>query len=379
MRIIKLADTDEEMPTRTDVVQYFEKTLKKHSRRGKFGLTEDKSRMQGITRGTLLLFTYKTECMYLARAAGDIVFTPAGRAYLPLKMSTLRPVSGWLAELERALRTRHLIDKNLVHAQKWPIVSDDCDPFSLAFFSYHRNPDLALRLHAELEKLYHSAGESVGYWGNYYIQELRRKGGLATAKRMLGPKKNGKIDAGLAKLIEAGYADKLSVEAISLRPEFRRLFTDEERAEAARRLKMLPPSAKSRTVPPEENFPDTVDEPGSNEEKKYSEGAVKKVLVNAYERNPKARRDCVRHFGYGCQVCGMSFEDVYGEIGKRFIHVHHKKPVALRQKEYQVDAKRDLIPVCPNCHAMLHTRRPPLGINELRDAFEARRKDPGST
>ena len=34
---------------------------------------------------------------------------------------------------------------------------------------------------------------------------------------------------------------------------------------------------------------------------------------------------------------------------------------------YQVDPVRDLRPVCPNCHAMLHQRRPgPFGIEELK-------------
>jgi 5-methylcytosine-specific restriction protein A len=35
--------------------------------------------------------------------------------------------------------------------------------------------------------------------------------------------------------------------------------------------------------------------------------------------------------------------------------------------EYQVDPIADLRPVCPNCHAMLHSRRPtPLSIAELK-------------
>ena len=61
----------------------------------------------------------------------------------------------------------------------------------------------------------------------------------------------------------------------------------------------------------------------------------------------------------------MSFEEMYGKIGHGFIHVHHKKPLAGLKAEYKVDPKKDLAPVCPNCHAMLHTQDPPLGIDEL--------------
>lgn len=46
------------------------------------------------------------------------------------------------------------------------------------------------------------------------------------------------------------------------------------------------------------------------------------------------------------------FTDMYGDIGKDFIHVHH----LLIGEEYVVDHIKDLRPVCPNCHAMLDKR-----------------------
>ena len=50
----------------------------------------------------------------------------------------------------------------------------------------------------------------------------------------------------------------------------------------------------------------------------------------------------------------MDFELTYGEYGKGFIHVHHLRPLYMVKKDYIVDYKNDLIPVCPNCHAMIH-------------------------
>lgn len=41
---------------------------------------------------------------------------------------------------------------------------------------------------------------------------------------------------------------------------------------------------------------------------RYREGAVRKVLVNAYERNPEARRRCIEHYGSDCFVCGFASE-----------------------------------------------------------------------
>ncbi|MCK7546225.1 HNH endonuclease [Marinobacter bryozoorum] len=95
------------------------------------------------------------------------------------------------------------------------------------------------------------------------------------------------------------------------------------------------------------------------------EGAVTKVQVNAYERNPVARSICIEHYGCSCVVCGFDFEQKYGDIGKGFIHVHHLRELASIGTEYQVDPLKDLRPVCPNCHAMLHRRRPAFSIEEL--------------
>ena len=98
---------------------------------------------------------------------------------------------------------------------------------------------------------------------------------------------------------------------------------------------------------------------------KYFEGALSQVTVNAYERNPAAREACIKHYGSNCAVCGFNFGAVYGEIGSGFIHVHHLKPLAGIKIGYQVDPIKDLRPVCPNCHSMLHRRMPPYSIDEL--------------
>ena len=97
------------------------------------------------------------------------------------------------------------------------------------------------------------------------------------------------------------------------------------------------------------------------------EGALVKVMANKYERNQKARRECVAKKGYQCLVCGRDFEATYGEIGKGFIHVHHLTPISSIGKEYQLNVDTDLAPVCPNCHYMLHRKDPPYTIEELKE------------
>nr|WP_198021873.1 HNH endonuclease [Algiphilus aromaticivorans] len=100
-----------------------------------------------------------------------------------------------------------------------------------------------------------------------------------------------------------------------------------------------------------------------------TEGAARTVQVNSYERNPEARRRCLEHYGHRCIVCDFSFEDRYGSIGRCYIHVHHLVPLSEIGEEYEVDPLRDLVPVCPNCHAMIHAVRPMLSIEQLHDAL----------
>ena len=96
------------------------------------------------------------------------------------------------------------------------------------------------------------------------------------------------------------------------------------------------------------------------------EGALITVKANKYERNRQARQECVDKKGYKCLVCGRDFVETYGIVGKNFIHVHHLKPISSIGKEYKLNVDEDLVPVCPNCHYMLHRKDPPYTIKQMK-------------
>ena len=100
------------------------------------------------------------------------------------------------------------------------------------------------------------------------------------------------------------------------------------------------------------------------------EGAVHEVVMTRYERSREAREACIRLKGCRCAVCGMDFESHYGEIGRGFIHVHHIIPISSIGEAYQVNPATDLMPVCPNCHNMLHRKDPPYTIEELQEIIK---------
>ncbi|MGA2531235.1 MAG: HNH endonuclease [Acidimicrobiales bacterium] len=118
-----------------------------------------------------------------------------------------------------------------------------------------------------------------------------------------------------------------------------------------------------RTVSPEEPLiPEEI-----HPDETFPEGGATSIVVNRYERDPRARQACIDKWGYSCAVCNFSFEARYGELGKNYIHVHHLKDLSTLGGEYDVDPVKDLRPVCPNCHAMLHRAgRPAMESKKLR-------------
>lgn len=107
----------------------------------------------------------------------------------------------------------------------------------------------------------------------------------------------------------------------------------------------------------------------------YKEGNKKTCQTVVYERNPHARKRCIFHYGAVCQICGFDFEETYGAIGKGIIHVHHIKPLHEIEKEYKLDPIEDLIPLCPNCHTVIHRKSPPYKIEEIKDKLEKSKKN----
>jgi 5-methylcytosine-specific restriction endonuclease McrA len=106
----------------------------------------------------------------------------------------------------------------------------------------------------------------------------------------------------------------------------------------------------------------------------YGEGNVQRIQVNRYERDPRAREECIKHYGTACCLCGFDFVATYGEVMGGFTHVHHLIPLSTVGAGYEVDPIEDLRPVCPNCHAVLHRREPPYSLDEVRKFLQARRK-----
>lgn len=106
-----------------------------------------------------------------------------------------------------------------------------------------------------------------------------------------------------------------------------------------------------------------------------SEGLKKITEVAIYERSKKLRDFAIDYFSVcnkiSCNCCSFNFSDFYGEeIGKGFIEIHHTKPIFTYEDEDLQNtlaaAVKNLIPVCSNCHRMIHRNwKKPLEIQNL--------------
>ena len=102
------------------------------------------------------------------------------------------------------------------------------------------------------------------------------------------------------------------------------------------------------------------------------EGGVRQITRDVRERSPPARREAealarIRQGGrLVCEGCAIDFGHTYGPRGEGFMHFHHLNPLANATGPRPVSGTVDLVPLCPNCHAMVHRGAPMLTIAALR-------------
>lgn len=102
------------------------------------------------------------------------------------------------------------------------------------------------------------------------------------------------------------------------------------------------------------------------------EGAVRQVTKNVRERNPKARREAEAYYRarnggrLQCEGCGIDFGKAYGTRGEGFMHFHHLTPLAQSDGPRTIIAATHLVPLCPNCHAMVHYGEKMWDMDDLK-------------
>jgi 5-methylcytosine-specific restriction protein A len=116
-----------------------------------------------------------------------------------------------------------------------------------------------------------------------------------------------------------------------------------------------------------------------DDEIKYFEGETNTTVktINTAKRNASARAKCLQYYfpnkKYKCILCGFDFEKGYGDLGKDFIEVHHKESHTLVSKisgTHEINPIEDLIPVCSNCHSIIHRSKPPIPVEKIKEILQ---------
>ncbi|PAE23869.1 HNH endonuclease [Bacillus sp. 7894-2] len=103
----------------------------------------------------------------------------------------------------------------------------------------------------------------------------------------------------------------------------------------------------------------------------------KKVKIHvSYERSLKNRAKAIEIHGTTCKACNFNFDKFYGkDLAKHFIEVHHVIPLSDIKEGTIIDPSKDLVPLCSNCHSMIHRRRDRvMEVEDLQQIIEVNKK-----
>lgn len=117
-----------------------------------------------------------------------------------------------------------------------------------------------------------------------------------------------------------------------------------------------------------------------------TEGLQSSKTVKHRQRSRKLRDEKVKELKQtlngrvACIACGFDFSETYDGHGQDYIEIHHLEPVHLMDvngnTQKLLEALRKVVPLCSNCHRMVHKKRDkPLTIEKLKKIIEENRSD----
>ncbi len=90
-----------------------------------------------------------------------------------------------------------------------------------------------------------------------------------------------------------------------------------------------------------------------------------------FETDESIRLQVLKVHGTSCGICGFNYETTYGDLGRGYIKIHQIVPAEKRLEE--LDFQHDFIPICENCHGVLHRKKnDDLDVDELKQIFHLR-------
>lgn len=104
-----------------------------------------------------------------------------------------------------------------------------------------------------------------------------------------------------------------------------------------------------------------------------TEGGKKIIISKIAERDSQLRLLAIKIHGTTCFGCNFDFKEKYGKLGEGFIEIHHITLLSSYNEKKTTNPKTDLIPLCSNCHRMVHRKKNyVLSLSELKKVINNR-------
>lgn len=94
-------------------------------------------------------------------------------------------------------------------------------------------------------------------------------------------------------------------------------------------------------------------------------------IRSRFETDPEIRLSVLKFHGTSCSICGFNYEDFYGDLGRGYIQVHQIYENDEDMENY--DLQHDFIPICENCHGIIHrSKENHVSIEDLKQIIKIR-------
>ena len=93
---------------------------------------------------------------------------------------------------------------------------------------------------------------------------------------------------------------------------------------------------------------------------------TEEIEVIHHKTLKELKAECIGYYGAICDICGFDYGYTYGEAYEMEIEVHNIKGILGEEILEDTHPIEDLIPICHNCHHILHHHQPMLSVEKMR-------------
>ncbi|OOB80263.1 MAG: hypothetical protein BEN19_05830 [Epulopiscium sp. Nuni2H_MBin003] len=88
------------------------------------------------------------------------------------------------------------------------------------------------------------------------------------------------------------------------------------------------------------------------------------------EKWNELKKACLEYYGASCEICSIDYGYTYGDKFEKLMDVHNLKSTTKEWDNLDVNPEKDLIPICHNCHTILHSKFPNYTVEQVKEMLK---------